>query len=196
MMGYIFSGMMIAAFLFGALTGRMEAVSQSVLDGARASIELSVSLLGMMCFWSGMLEVAKRASLTKKLARLILPLTKFLFPGLKPNSPAMEAISLNMTANFLGLSNAATPLGLAAMQELQKINPKKHIASDAMCMFVVINTASLTLVPTTVIAMRAAAGSEDAFCILVPVWICSVLALCVGVASAKLLARCKKGGAK
>ncbi len=189
MMGYIWGGMIAAAFLFGIINGETEAVAQASLDGARNAVEMALGLLGMMCFWSGLLEVAKRAGLTEKLARLIRPLTRLLFPRLPSDSPAVTAMVMNMTANFLGLSNAATPLGLAAMRELDKINPQKGCASDEMCMFVVINTASISLIPTTVITLRSAAGSADPFSIMVPVWICSLLSITVGVAAAKLLAR-------
>ena len=191
MMGYIWGGMIITAFFFSFLTGNIETVAQSALTGAKNAVEMAMGLLGMMCFWSGLLEIAKRAGLTEKLAKCIRPLTRLLFPKLNPDSPAVTAMVMNMTANFLGLSNAATPLGLAAMTELDKINPKKHIASDEMCMFVVINTASITLIPTTVITLRAAAGSADPFGIIVPVWICSILALTVGVITAKILSKGK-----
>lgn len=189
MMGYIWGGMIITAFFFSLLTGDIEAVAQSALKGAENAVEMSMGLLGMMCFWSGLLEIAKRSGLTEKLATYIRPLTKLLFPKLTPDSPAVTAMVMNMTANFLGLSNAATPLGLAAMAELDKINPKKEEASDEMCMFVVINTASITLIPTTLITLRAAAGSSDPFGIIVPVWICSILALTMGVTAAKILSK-------
>ncbi len=193
-MSYIWGGMMIAAFFFSVFSGNTEAVAEAVLSGAEKAVTMAFSLLGVMCFWSGMLEIASRAGLTEKLARLMRPLMRVLFPRLAPDSPATRAMVMNMTANILGLSNAATPLGLAAMQELDKINKNKEIASDEMCMFVVINTASISLMPTTVIALRAAAGSSDAFGILVPVWISSLTALAVGVFAAKLLARCQKRG--
>ncbi len=189
MMGFIWGGMILAAFLFGLITGNVETVAQSALKGAENAVTMSMGLLGMMCFWSGLLEIAKRAGLTEKLAACIRPLTKILFPRLKSGAPAITAIVMNMTANFLGLSNAATPLGLAAMAELDKINPQKDRASDEMCMFVVINTASITLIPSTVIALRASTGSNDPFSIIVPVWICSILSLFVGVTVAKLLSK-------
>lgn len=189
MMGYIWGGMIVTAFLFSFLTGDIEAVAQSALDGAKNAVDMSLGLLGMMCFWSGLLEIAKRSGLTEKLAICIRPITRLLFPKLKADSPAVTAMVMNMTANFLGLSNAATPLGLAAMAELDKINPEKGTASDEMCMFVVMNTASITLIPTTVITMRAATSSADPFSIIVPVWICSFSALTVGIIAAKLLAK-------
>ncbi len=194
MMGYIWGGMILTAFFFGIINGETEAVAQSVLTGCESAVTLALGLLGLMCFWSGLLEVAKRAGLTEKLARLIRPLTKILFPRLAPDSPAVTAMVMNMTANFLGLSNAATPLGLAAMRELEKINPEKGTATDEMCMFVVINTASITLVPTTIIALRSAAESADPFGIVAPVWICSIVSVTVGVVAAKLMQRLSKRG--
>ena len=188
-MGYIWGGMILVAFLFGVITGETEAVAQGALTGAKNAVEMALGLLGMLCFWSGLLEIAKRSGLTEKLARIIRPITKVLFPKMKADSPALAAMVMNMTANFLGLSNAATPLGLAAMKELDKMNPEKERASDEMCMFVVINTASISLIPTTVITLRASAGSYDPFGIMAPVWICSLVALLVGVTAAKLMAR-------
>lgn len=194
MMSYIWGGIILVSFIFGAVNGQTEAVASSVLSGAEKSVTMALSLLGMMCFWSGILEIAKRAGITEKLACLARPLTKFLFPKLNPNSPAVTAMVMNMTANFLGLANAATPLGLAAMHELDAINSQKDTASDEMCMFVVINTASISLLPTTVITLRAAAGSADPFGIILPVWICSLSAITVGVTVAKLLSRKGKRG--
>ncbi len=194
MMSYIWGFMIIAAFFFGVLGGRLDAVGQAALSGAENAVTLAFGLLGMMCFWSGLLEVAKRAGLTEKLSALLKPFMKLLFPRLSPDSPAVRAIVANITANFLGLSNAATPLGLAAMSELEKINPEKGVASDEMCMFVVINTASLTLIPTTVITLRQHADSVDPFGIVLPVWICSLSALIVGIIAAKLMASFRRKG--
>ncbi len=193
MMGYIWGGMLLLAFVFGLITGQTEAVSQAMLDGAKSATTMAFDLLGMMCFWSGLLEVAKRAGLTEKLALCLRPVTRLLFPRLSADSPAVTAMVMNMTANFLGLSNAATPLGLTAMAELQKIAPQKGRATDEMCMFVVINTASISLIPTTVIALRSAAGSTEPFAVMLPVWLCSAVSLFVGVAAAKLLAQ-REGG--
>ena len=145
-----------------------------------------------MCFWSGLLEIAKKSGLTYKLSKILEPFMRFLFPELKKNSPAISAMLMNMVANFLGLSNAATPLGLKAMEELNKENNYRKRASNAMCLFVVINTASVTLIPTTVIAMRAAAHSNEPFSIIVPVWICSAISVTVGITLAKIMA--KRGG--
>ncbi len=194
MMGMIWGGMMVAAFFFGAIKRTPEAVAEAVLSGAENAVTLALGLLGMMCFWSGLLEIAKRSGLTEKLAILLKPFMKVLFPRLSPNSPAVLSMVMNITANLLGLSNAATPLGLAAMAELDKINPEKGIASDEMCMFVVINTASVTLIPTTVMILRQRAGSSEPFNILIPVWICSLTAITVGILAAKIMARYSRRG--
>jgi len=187
MMSYIWGGMIVLSVLAAFFTGRIDAVAQGALDGADSAVKMALSLLGMMCLWSGLLEIARRAGLTEKLARLMRPLMRLLFPHLPPDSPAVSAMVMNMTANMLGLSNAATPLGLAAMEELDKINPHKGTATNEMCLFVVINTASISLFPTTVITLRSAAGSTEPFSILLPVWICSIIALFFGVLTAKLL---------
>lgn len=190
MMNYVWAGMIVLAYLFALINGRVETVTQSALDGAKSAVEMTLALLGMMCLWTGLLEIAKRSGLTERLAKLVRPLMRFLFPQLSHNGEAVSAIVMNMTANFLGLSNAATPLGLKAMEELDRVNGRSSRASDAMCMFVVINTASINLIPTTLITLRSAAGSSDPFGIIVPVWICSILSVSVGVAAVKLFS-CK-----
>lgn len=189
MMNYVWAGMIILAYVFALITGKTDAVTQGALDGAKGAVDMVIALLGMMCFWTGLLEIAKRAGLTERLARMARPLMRVLFPGLKKEKEAQSAIVMNMIANFLGLSNAATPLGIKAMEELDRINGKKAVASREMCMFVVINTASITLIPTTLIALRSAVGSVQPFAIIVPVWICSVLSVTAGVIAAKFFDR-------
>lgn len=189
MINYIWAGMIIVSFLFGAFSGNLESINASLVSGAQSAVEMAIGLLGMMCFWSGLLEIAKKSGLTAKLAVLLRPFMKFLFPELKKDSPAISAMLMNMVANFLGLSNAATPLGLKAMDELSKENRYSKRASNAMCLFVVINTASITLIPTTVIALRAANGSLEPFAIIIPVWICSAVSVTVGVTLAKIMGK-------
>lgn len=189
MMNYVWAGMIIVAYLFAVFGGNVEGVTQGALDGAKNAVDMVLELLGMMCFWTGLLEIAKRSGLTEKLARLARPLTRLLFPELRQDGAAVSAIVMNMIANFLGLSNAATPLGLKAMEELDRLNGGSSRASNAMCMFVVINTASINLIPTTLITLRSAAGSADPFGIIVPVWICSVVSVAVGVTAVKIFSR-------
>lgn len=192
MINYIWAGMIFVSFLFAAFSGNLESVNASLVSGAQSAVEMAIGLLGLMCFWSGLLEIAKKSGLTYKLSKILEPCMRFLFPELKKDSPAIGAMLMNMVANFLGLSNAATPLGLKAMEELNKENNYRKRASNAMCLFVVINTASVTLIPTTVIAMRAAAHSIEPFSIIVPVWICSAISVTVGITIAKIMA--KRGG--
>ncbi|MBE7010777.1 MAG: spore maturation protein A [Ruminococcaceae bacterium] len=193
MMSYIWGGMIVFSVLAAFFSGRTELVAQSILDGANSAVQMAISLAGMMCLWSGILEIAKRSGLTEKLAKLLSPLMRLLFPRLSPDSPAVRAMVMNITANMLGLSNAATPLGLAAMKELDRINPQKGVATDEMCMFVVINTASISLLPTTVITLRHAAGSTDPFGILIPVFLCSLCALVSGVITAHMMSMRRRG---
>lgn len=189
MMNYIWVFMIIFSYIYSFFAGTTEAVTASVFSGAEKATQMVISLLGMMCLWTGLLEVAEQAGITKKIERLLSPVTRILFPTLPDGSEAKSAIVMSMTANLLGLSNAATPLGLAAMNKLEKRSLTPGIATDDMCMFVVINTASITLIPTTLLTLRTAAGSAAPFEIMVPVWICSVLSVASGIIAAKIFAR-------
>lgn len=186
MMNYIWAGMMGLSLVFAIATGRTSELSAAVLSGAGDAIELLLGILGMLCFWSGMMEIAKRSGLTDLLAKAFSPILSLLFRDVPYNSPAMRYMSLNISANLLGLGNAATPFGIEAMKELNKLNPRKDTASDSMLLFVVMNTASIQLFPTTLAAYRANYGSKNPFEILPPVWITSVVALTVGIIIAKL----------
>lgn len=189
MLNYIWGGMIIISLAVSFLTGRVEQTAAAAAEGAVASIESCISLLGIMCLWTGLSKIGEKAGMIKIFAKLLKPLTKFLFPRLDSESPAVGSIVMNMVANLFGMGNAATPLGIRAVGELNKLNTGRKTASDEMCMFVVINTASLQLLPTTLISMRQAFGSENPGEIIVPVWIVSVCALFVGVFVAKLLER-------
>lgn len=186
MMNYIWAGMMALSLIFAIVTGRTAELSQAVLTGAGDAIELLLGILGMLCFWSGMMEIAKRSGLTDILAKMFSPLLTLVFRDVPYNSPAMKYMSLNISANLLGLGNAATPFGIEAMKELKKLDPKSDRASDSMLLFVVMNTASIQLFPTTVAAYRATYGSSNPFDILPSVWITSVAALTVGIIIAKI----------
>lgn len=191
MLNYIWAAMIVVAVITGLFTGKLDVVTQSGLDGAKNAVEMVIGLLGMMCLWTGLMNIAQKSGLIAKFSRLIRPLIRLLFPDLEPDGKAAGAIVSNMVANIFGLSNAATPLGLKAMDELDRLNGSNKTASDAMCMLVVINTASIQLVPSTVIAIRAAAHSTDPFGIIVPVWIASICAVAVGVMMVKLFQRTK-----
>ncbi|NLY42738.1 MAG: nucleoside recognition protein [Clostridiaceae bacterium] len=187
MLNYIWAAMILIAFTVAAFMGRIEQTTQAALDSAGAAVEMSIGLLGVMCLWTGIMNVAEKSGLVNKISKAIRPVIRFLFPEIPSDSPAAGAIVLNMVANILGLGNAATPLGLKAIKELQKLNRYKDTASNAMCMFVVINTASLQLIPATVIAIRASAGSANPFEIIVPVWFSCICTLIVGISAAKVL---------
>ena len=185
MMKWLFAGLIFISVVFGVLTGRIDAVSQAAIEQCSAAVKLSFSLLGTICFWSGIMEIASISQFTKILSKLFRPLTKILFQGLDAASDALDAICMNMSANFLGLGNAATPLGITAMQKLQQISPNKNIASDHMITFVVLNTCSIQLIPTTIAALRLNAGSKSPMEILPAVFITSVISVACALVAAK-----------
>ena len=192
MMSYIISGMILLAILTGGIGGNMAAVSTAAMNGCGQAVQLVISLTGTICLWSGVMRVADRSGLTDAMSRMFRPITRFLFRELSEESPAMKAISMNMAANLLGLGNAATPLGLAAMEELEKENRRTPAASQAMVTFVVLNTASLQLLPTTNAYLRLAAGSKEPMEILPAVWLASSVSIGVGVLMTRLLAGWRK----
>lgn len=186
MLNFIWAFMMIIAFVSAIFAGKMELLSDSVIKGAGAAVELLISVTGIICFWSGMMEIADRSGITRGIAKLFSPVLSKLFKRVPKESYAMRYISLNISANLLGLGNAATPFGLSAMKELKKINNNKNEASDDMLLFVVLNTASIQLIPTTLCAYRSNYGSTAPFEIIPAVWLTSVVALLVGITVAKL----------
>ena len=148
-----------AGLVTAMFTGKVDAVSKAVLGGAESGVELAIGLISVIAFWLGIMNIAEKAGLVEWLSKVLRPVGRFLYPSVPPDHPAMGSILANMSANILGLGNAATPLGLKAMQELQTLNPDKETASDAMCTLLAINTASITLIPATVIAVRMQYGS-------------------------------------
>jgi spore maturation protein SpmA len=188
-LGAFFVGLVLLSVVVAAFTGRMEAVSLGVLDSARKAVELALGLVGAMALFLGLVRIAEDGGLLRVVARALAPLMKRLFPEVPRDHPAMSAMILNIASNFLGLGNAATPFGIRAMQELERLNPVPGTATNAMVVFLAINTAGLALLPTTVIALRASAGSKDPAGILVATWIASGCAVVGGVAAAMLLAK-------
>ncbi len=186
-MAWIWTGMVALSILCGLAGGRAEAVTAAALEGAQGAVELCISMAGMLCLWMGVMEIMRRSGLTEKLSRLLRPALRLLFPQEAGDRAVMDSISANISANLLGLGNAATPLGIEAVRRMGRKSP--GTASDAMCMLVVCNTASIQLFPTTVAAVRAAAGSRAPFDILPAVWLASALSVAVGIAACKLLAR-------
>jgi len=154
MVNYIWLFMIAASFVTAAMTGRMDAVTEAAFDGAKTGVTVCFGLISILVFWMGLMRIGEDAGLLRKIAVLLGPVVRLLFPDVPKNHPAIGYIMSNMSANLLGLGNAATPMGIKAMQELQKLNPDKETATPAMCTLLAINTASITLVPTTLIAIR------------------------------------------
>ena len=186
-MAWIWTGMAVLSILCGLATGRGELVAAAAVEGAQAAVELCVSIAGMLCLWTGVMEIMRRSGLAEGLSRLLRPVLSALFPQVSKDRGVMDSISANVSANLLGLGNAATPLGIEAVRRMERKSP--GTASDAMCMLVVCNTASIQLIPTTVASVRAAAGSLSPFDILPAVWLASALSVGVGIAACKLFAR-------
>lgn len=177
-MSWIVAVMLAAAAVFSVITGNTDAVSSAALTGAEDAVKLIISISGIICLWCGVLEVMECSGLSDKLAKLLRPFIRFLFPGTKGNTPAEKSLAANMSANLLGLANAATPAGLMAAS---------YLKGRDLAMLVVINSASIQLIPTTIAAIRQAAGAANGFDIIVPVWITSICSVTVGVLAVKLL---------
>ena len=186
-MNYIWSGIMLVSVIFAVVNGRAAEVSDALFSGGQSAVSLCLTLLASMCIWGGLMKIADRAGLTRGLANAFRPVLRLLFPGLDPKGPAARAISMNMSANMLGLGNAATPLGLEAMRELKKSDPLGHTASNHMITFVVLNTASLQILPTTIAAMRQSAGAANPMDIMPAVIMASVAALIVGMILVRIM---------
>jgi len=187
MLNYIWLFLIAVAIIVGAINGRIEAVTKAAFDMAAKAVEIAIGLIGIMALWLGVMKIAEEAGLVQLLARALRPIMTRLFPDVPPEHPAMGAMILNISANWLGLGNAATPLGLKAMEELQKLNTVKDTATNAMVMFLALNTASITLIPATIIAVRVQAGSANPQEIIGTTIFSSTVATIVAVTVAKLL---------
>jgi spore maturation protein A len=154
MVNFIWLFFIVVGFVVAAIQGHIELVTQAIFDGAKTGVSVCFGLISILVFWLGIMRIAEDAGLLQKLAVLLRPLVRFLFPSIPPDHAAIGYIMSNMSANILGLGNAATPMGIRAMQELQKLNPNKEMASSAMCTLLALNTSSITLIPTTLIAIR------------------------------------------
>ena len=186
-MSGIWTGMVILSLVCGLATGRGSEVAAAAMEGASAGVELCLSMAGALCLWMGVMEVLRRAGAIRWLSRFLRPALGRLYPDFARDSGVMESISANVSANLLGLGNAATPLGLDAARRMSRRSP--GVASDGLCMLVVCNTASIQLIPTTVAAVRAGAGSAAPFDILPAVWLASAVSVTAGILAARLLAR-------
>lgn len=189
MLNWIWLALVAISVVVGALTGRLEAVTRAAFDGARTAVEIALGLVGVMALWLGVMRIAEAGGAVALLARAIRPLARRLFPEVPPEHPALGVMLLNLAASWLGLGNAATPLGLKAMEELQKLNPSPDTASDAQVTFLALNTACITVVPATVIAVRVTLGSANPTEIVLPTFLASCCATVAAVTAARLLAR-------
>ena len=184
-MPYFLTGLFFLSLLFGCATGQLSAVSAAALTGAQSAVELCLSMAGAICLWSGVMTLMDRCGLSEKLAGLLRPLLRRILPNASRDSETLAALSANVSANLLGLGNAATPLGIRAATRMAQ--GCSGVASDELCRLVVLNTASIQLLPTTVAAVRSAHGCAAPFDILPAVWLSSVLSVSAGLLAARVL---------
>ena len=187
MLNYLWSGLVIISIICSIFLGNTETLSKALIDSGSSSIELILTMAGIMCLWSGIMKIAVESGFTTLISKLFSPLLRPLFPKLDKDSPAFQSITMNISANLLGLGNAATPFGLKAMEHLHTLNDKSDTASNEMVIFVVMNTASLQLLPTTLATLRQSYGSTAPFEIIVPVWLSSICSLAVALICAYTL---------
>ena len=175
MLGKIFGVFCTLSLVFGVLCGRLPEVATAVPDGAQKAVEVTLTLLGMMCLWGGVMQVLLDGGIMMKISRIFAPFLRYVFPKAYQTGEGYEEICATLSANFLGVGNAATPFAIAAMQKLQDHNPHPEKADGEEITLAVLSTASLTFVPANLLALRRAAGSQNPFCIVIPVWITSIL---------------------
>lgn len=186
-MTVIWTGMTALSLVCGLALGKGDALAPAALEGAASGVELAISMAGVLCLWMGVMEVMQRAGLAEKLARLLRPVLGRLFPGFARDRGVMDTLAANVSANLLGLGNAATPLGIEAARRMSRRTP--GVAGDSLCMLVVCNTASIQLIPTTVAAVRMGAGCATPFDLLPAVWVTSALSVVTGILAAKGFSR-------
>ena len=189
MLNYIWFALMAIAVIVSIFTGTPAAVTKAAVDSAKTAVDISLGLVGIMTLWLGIMRVAEKAGLISMLGRALRPISRLLFPDIPAEHPAIGAVIMNFAANMLGLSNAATPLGIKAMEELQELNPNKETASNAMVIFMTLNTGGIQLIPATIIGVLAASGAKDPTAIISTALIASVCGTIAAVTTAKILQR-------
>ena len=188
-MNYIFYFLIVISLIAGAINGKLSDVVNSILTGAELSVKIAFSLIGIMAFWLGMMRIAEKSGLVCLIAKIIRPITKRLFNEIPSDSPALGNIALSFSANALGLANAATPIGLKVMEELQEENTQKDTASNSMCMFLAMCTAGFQIIPATVIAILVGAGAKNPTEIIAPTMIVTSIAFVSAILVAKLFSK-------
>ena len=189
MINYIWFVMIFLGILVGLFTGNGEVISKAIINSADSTVNMVIGLVGLMCFWCGVMKVAEKSGFTNKLAKLLRPVLKLIFKEAAKDEKALGAIVMNITSNMMGLGNAATPFGIKAMQEMDRLNKEKGVASNDMSLFLVLNAACIQLVPSTVISIRAAVGSSNPGAIILPAVLASTVAAITGVILCKILQR-------
>ena len=187
MLNIIWPLFLITSFIYAIFNGRVYEVNNSIFESTKLAVDLSISLLGTICLWNGIMQVASKTRIIDHLSKILKPIMKKIFPDIKEKDEAHKQITMNIIANIMGLGNAATPLGLKAMKLMQKQNREKDRLSNSMAMFIVLNTASIQIIPTTVIAIRNSLGSENPTAMIIPVWIATIFAACSAIFAAKIL---------
>ncbi len=187
MIGYIWLFFIVASIIIGGINGKIDLVTQSVTSSAKVAVDISISLIGIMAFWLGIMKLAEKSGIIDFISKIIKPITQRLFPDVPPENPAIGNIAMNFSANALGVTNAATPIGIKAMKELQKINIDKSSASNAMCTFLAINTAGFQLIPATIIAVLVETGSSKPTEIIGPTLFATSFAMITALFTVKML---------
>lgn len=192
MMNYIWTGLVAVAVIAGIFTGNITNVQEALFSFANVAVEIVIGLIGVMVFFTGLMEVMKEAGLCEKLGKFLAPVMTKLFPEVPADHPAMSSMALYFAANILGIGNAATPFGLKAMADLQTLNKTKHIATDAQCMLLAISTTSITLIPVTLLALRSAVQVKGAAEVVGPVILATTISTIVGIGATILLSKTKR----
>ena len=192
MLNKIWPVFIIISIAYGIFNGKTSDINNAIFESTESAVELAITLLGTMCLWSGIMEIASKTKLINKINKALSRLMKILFPDIKTEDKEYKEITMNITANILGLGNAATPLGLKAMKTMQEKNKNKERLTNSMAMFIILNTASLQIIPTTVIAIRSSLDSANPTKIILPVWISTICAAVAGIVASKVFIKMKK----
>lgn len=187
MLNKIWPFFIIISFIYAIYSGKIFNINNAIFSSANQTVELCLTLFGTICLWNGIMQIAIKTSLIEKLTKFLKPVISFIFPEIKNDKKISKEISMNMVANILGLGNAATPLGLKAMESMQRKNEDKSKLSNSMAMFILVNTASLQIIPTTVISIRSSLGSENPTKIILAVWVATIAAFATAIIAGKIL---------
>ncbi|MDR1702444.1 MAG: spore maturation protein [Sporomusaceae bacterium] len=192
MLNYVWFFLLGGGLFWGMVNGRVKEITAAIIEYSQTAVELSLGMIAIMTLWLGIMKIAEESGLINLFAKIVRPVMVRLFPEVPPDHPAMGAMMMNISANILGLDNAATPFGIKAMKELQKLNKDKESASNAMCMFLGINTSSVTLVASGIISYRVAAGSQDPTVIIGPMLVATTVSTLVAIIAAKFMEKVTK----